>query len=274
MGATAVIVFREALEIALVLGILLAATKGLPGRARWFWLGMGGGTAGALLIAWSADAISNALDGVGQEVFNAGIMFTAVLMLGWTVLWMTRHGKQISLHLRHVGHSVAHGDAPMVSLSLVIALAVFREGAEIALFTYGIAAAGQATLAEIVAGGLIGAAGGLAVGTLMYCGLLHMARRHLFAVTSWMLVFLTAGMAAAGASFLIAAGYLPELTSQVWDSSNLLPENSALGAVLHVLVGYSDRPTGMESLFYLATLAILGGSLLVARREPKPQQAS
>ena len=43
MFATALIVFREVLEAALIVGIVAAATRGINGRARWIGAGIGAG---------------------------------------------------------------------------------------------------------------------------------------------------------------------------------------------------------------------------------------
>lgn len=40
MLSSAIIVFREVLEAALIVTILMAATKGLPGRTRWIFGGV------------------------------------------------------------------------------------------------------------------------------------------------------------------------------------------------------------------------------------------
>ena len=41
MFATAILVFREVLEAALIISIVCAATRGLPGRGRWVSAGIG-----------------------------------------------------------------------------------------------------------------------------------------------------------------------------------------------------------------------------------------
>lgn len=272
MLPTATIVFREVLEIALILGVILAATRGFSGQKKIVFSGLGLGFLGSVIIAFFTENISAAMDGMGQEIFNACVMFVAVGFLGWTVVWMKRHARHISQHLRHVSSQVVEGEkAPMVLIT-IIALASWREGTEIVLFTYGLLAAGQTTLSSILAGGLIGLVSGTVVGTLLYYGLLKAARKHLFTVTSWMLIFLTAGMAAQGAGYLIAADILPTLTPQVWDTSHLLPTSSMLGETLAVLVGYSDRPSGMELTVYLMALSIIGLGYYVAGRTSHPQK--
>ena len=258
MFPTATIVFREIIEIALVLGIVLAATRGLPKRMYLIVLGLALGVLGSVVIAFFTENISQAIDGMGQEIFNASIMFIAVVFLGWTVVWMKTHGRVLAQNLKIVGQDVLAGNRSRYVLTGVVALATFREGAEIVLFTYSMTASGAFPMSEIIIGGVIGAVGGSIVGFMLYLGLLKAAQKHLFAVTSWMLILLTAGMAAQGANFLIAAGVLPELYPQVWDTSALLSGGSFLGETLKVLVGYTPRPTGMELAFYMTALLSVG----------------
>ena len=67
-----------------------------------------------------------------------------------------------------------------------------------------------------------------------------------------------AGMASQGAAFLMQANLLPSLGNDLWDTSWILSENSMLGLLLHVLIGYSAQPAGIQVVFYLATLLIIG----------------
>lgn len=272
MEATAIIVFREFLEIALVLTVILAATHGLSGRGVLVATGLILGIAGSVVIAYFTDSISNALDGVGQEVFNAGIMFVAVGFLSWTVVWMRRHGRHLAQQLAQMGQDVLHGHKSLFVIVGAIALATFREGAEIVMFTYGMIASGSVTPLEVATGGMAGAIGGTVVGFMLYFGLLKAARKHLLTVTSWMLIFLSAGMAAQGASFLVAADILPALQQQMWDTSEFIAANSIIGETLGVLVGYTPRPTGIELAFYMGIVVIVGGLYHMAGQRPTPAQ--
>lgn len=272
MFPTATIVFREIIEVALVLGIVMAATRGLPGR--WFLAccGLTLGVIGSIFIAFFTDKISAAIDGMGQEIFNACIMFIAVGFLSWTVIWMKKHGREMAQNLKAVGQDVVEGKRSLYIIVGVIALATFREGAEIVLFTYGMTASGAFPLSEIILGGIIGGIGGAIVGAALYFGLLKAFQKHLFTVTSWMLIILTAGMAAQGANFLIAAGILPDLIPQVWDTSAFIPGHGFVGETLSVLIGYTPRPTGMELLFYTGALGLIGSAyLLIGKKKPQVQ---
>jgi high-affinity iron transporter len=258
MLATLIIVFREVLEAALIVGIVLAASRGVPRRRLWISGGIAGGVLGALIVASLAGEIASAVEGVGQELFNAGILFAAVGMLGWHNIWMQRHGRELAQSATEIGRAVLAGTRPLYALAVVVGVAVLREGSEIVLFLYSIAVAGGSSATSMIAGGVLGLAVGVGAGAGLYLGLLAIPLRHLFAVTSWLILFLAAGMASQGAAFLLQADLLPALGNNLWDTSFLLSERSLPGQVVHVLLGYSAQPTGIQVVFYLATLVIIG----------------
>ena len=255
MLATAIIVFREVLEAALVIGIVLVATQGLLRRGIWVSTGVVIGLGGAGLAAIFADAISSAFAGVGQEVFNAGILLFAVIMLGWHNVWMKRHGREMAQQMRDMGQAIKLGHRSMTMLAVVIGLAVLREGSEVVLFLYGVAVAQQDSSRLMFVGGLLGLLSGAIVGLLLYRGLLRISSKHLFTVTTWLITLLAAGMAAQAAGFLTQADLLPPLVPSMWDTSGIVAQNSIFGRVLQTLIGYADHPSGMQVLFYAATLA-------------------
>src|SRR5258708_26141803 len=177
MFATALIVFREVLEAALIIGIVLAACRGIPRRGLMVSGGITAGLAGAVVVAAEAGTIAEAASGMGQEILNACILGAAVLMLGWHNIWMSRHGREIARHMGSVGRNIAHGVAPVWMLGTVIALAVLREGSEVVLFLYGVAAGGANTT-QMLSGGAAGLATGVMVGSLVTLGLLGLPVRH------------------------------------------------------------------------------------------------
>lgn len=254
MFAAALIVFREVLEAALVIGIVAAATRGVPQRGRWLAGGLGLGLLGAALVAAGTEAIAQLASGLGQEIFNASILGVAVLMLAWHNIWMASHGKELATAARGIGDAVRSGRQACSVLLVLVGLAVLREGAETALFLYGIAASGDTGKHEMLLGGLIGVAGGIGVGVALYRGLLRIPLRWFFAATSTLVLLLAAGMASQAVGFLIQADLLPSLADPLWDTSALLADDSLAGKLLHGLTGYAARPTGMQVIFYVAVL--------------------
>jgi high-affinity iron transporter len=263
-----IIVFREVIEAGLIVGIVMAATRGVAGRGRWISIGVGGGVLGAGVVAMFAGVISDAFQGAGQELFNASVLGVAVIMLMWHNAWMARHGREIADEMRRVGTAVSEGAKPLTALAIVVGLAVLREGSEVVLFLYGIMASGT-TGSALLIGGLLGIAGGAAFTALTYLGLLAIPNRHIFSVTSWLIALLAAGMAAQAVQFLNSAGLVVALDHTLWDTSWLLSEKSIFGRLLHTLIGYIDRPTEMQLLVYIATLIAMFLLMRVARYSPR-----
>jgi high-affinity iron transporter len=259
MLAALVIVFREIIEAGLIVGIVLAATRGVPRRGLWVGYGVLAGTSGACLIAACAGRIAALFEGQGQELFNAGILVLAVGMLAWHNVWMASHGRVMAREMREVGSAVAAGRKPLTALAIVCGVAVLREGSEIVLFLYGVTASGSTSLAAMAAGGALGLLGGACLSALMYLGLVTVPARHLFRVTSGLIILLAAGLAAQAIALIQQAGHLEVLTSTVWDSSWLLGDDSLGGRLVHTLIGYTARPNGAQIAVYLSTIVVIAG---------------
>ncbi|MEO5596039.1 MAG: FTR1 family protein, partial [Lysobacteraceae bacterium] len=243
------------------------------GRGRWLGGGVLLGIAGAMLVALGAARIADALEGTGQEWFNAGVLLAAVAMIGWHVLWMARHARELSAQMQTVGRAVSSGARPLTALMAVVAIAVLREGSEIVLFGYGLLASGS-SMPALLLGAAIGLGSGIALGVTVYFGLLKIPLRHFFTATNGLMVLLAAGMAASAAGYLTQADVLHGWTQPLWDSSWLLSEQSIAGRALHVLIGYTAQPSGMQLLFFVATLVLLLVGMRAFAGNPKPLRAS
>jgi len=271
MFGSSIIVFRETLEAALIIGIIAAATRGVPGRNRWVFAGIVAGLIGSAFVAAATGTIAEMASGLGQEIFNAGVLGVAVLMLAWHSIWMSAHSKQLALNASNAGRAISDGKRECSVLFAIIALAVLREGSETVLFLYGIATAGGQSMHSMLVGGLLGLTGGVAVGWTLYAGLLRIPLRWFFGITGLLVLLLAAGMASQAARLLIQANLLPSLAAPLWDTSGWLPPESVLGTLLHGLAGYDARPAGMQIIFFAVVLvSIIIGMKLTSR----PQQPS
>jgi high-affinity iron transporter len=271
MFVSLIIVFREVMEAGLIVGIVLAATEGVAGRGRWIAGGITAGVTGASLVAAFAAVLFNAFEGAGQEVFTAAILIFAVIMLTWHVGWMSHHGRTMAAEMVQVGQAVRLGQRSLAALAIVVAVAVMREGSEVALFLFGIAAASNTAPLSLAVGGVAGLALACVVSWLLYRGLVAIPLRHLFNVTNALIALLAAGMAGQAVSVLHGADLLPGWGEQLWDTSAILADDSFLGRGLHALVGYSARPSGIQLAAWLGTLAILATiSRVVGRPKARP----
>jgi high-affinity iron transporter len=257
MFVSMIIVFREVMEAGLIVGIVLAATKGVLSRSRWVAGGIAAGVAGATMVAVFATTLFDAFQGAGQEVFTASILAFAVAMLTWHVGWMSQHGREMAAEMRKVGEAVRLGHRSLAALAAVVAIAVVREGSEVVLFLFGIAAGSNTTPLSLAAGGALGLALASAVSWLLYRGLVIIPLHRLFTVTNALIALLAAGMAGQAAATLHAADLLPGWGEQLWNTSSILADDSILGRSLHALIGYSARPCGIQLAAWIGTLVLM-----------------
>jgi len=255
--ASLLIVFREVFEAGLIVGIVMAVTAGVARRGLWVAGGVTAGVFGACLVALFTSGLSSLFGGSGQEVFNAGILSFAVVMLTWHNVWMARHGRELAAELQAAGEAVVAGSKSLAALAIVVAIAVLREGSEVVLFLYGVAAAQGGASWGMVSGGFVGLILGSLVCLATYLGLVTIPTRYLFGVTSTLIAFLAAGLAAQAIAFLQQANILTAYDATVWDTSWILSDSSYLGRALHTLIGYIDQPTGMQLIVYVATLVTI-----------------
>lgn len=264
MISTFIIVFREMLEAALIITVVLAASRGIANRG---WAVAGGvalGLAGAGIVALFAESLAGLFDGNGTELFNATVLLLAVCMLAWHQIWMTTHGAELAAASRAVGHAVRDGAKPLSALVVICAMAVMREGSETVLFLYGVAAEGSADMPQMLLGGALGALAAAALGWLLYHGLVRIPLKSIFKVTGVIIILLAAGLAAQAVALLVQAGYLSALGYDIWNTSSLLPQDSAPGTLLHILIGYVARPEGIQIVAYVLTilLIVLGAGIV------------
>jgi high-affinity iron transporter len=259
----ALIVFRETLEAALIIGIVAAATRQIARRGMWISLGVALGLAGAVAVASLAGEIGQWANGMGHELFNAGVLAIAVVMLAWHNIWMASHGKQLAADARNLGNSASKGELAISAVTIAVALTVLREGSETVLFFFGIFAGAKVTVINLLQGAALGLLGGVVAGVLIYRGLMRIPVRHFFSVTAWLLLLVAAGMAAQLAQILIQADLLPPLVQPLWDTSALVPPDSGLGTLLHALVGYEAQPSATQVAF---AGVVLIGVFLASRR--------
>jgi len=272
MLAALLLVFRESLEAALVITVILAATRGVTKRGHYMMAGIGIGAAGAGVLAIFTGALSHSLGGVGAELFNAAVLLLAVGLLSWHVIWMGSHGKEMARETKQLGHDITLGIKPLSALAIVSATTVLREGSEIVLFMQGLLASADHS-APLFIGGILGLLCAVGVGMVMYFGMARIPLGKLFAATNVLMMLIAAGMAGKAANYLVAAGWLPEFGNRIWDTSRIISNDSWIGKALSAFMGYSATPTGIQILFFTGTIAAL---VLMARTyaETVPRTAS
>ncbi len=211
----AVVTLREGIEVALVVGVLLAYLKrsgrGAYGRIVLWGLAAAGLTSVAAALVLHAVG----LDAEGGA-FEGGLMFVAASLVGSLVVWMWRARRQIRRRLEHgldgfVGREGA-GVFSRRAAAGVFAFAfltVLREGIETALFLTALSGTSAVRPLANALGGSAGVLLAILFGTLLVKGSLHVNISRFFAVTGIVLLVLVAKLVAGGLDEFIEAGILP-----------------------------------------------------------------
>ena len=255
MFSVILILFRESLEAALFIGILLAALQNIPDKKKLVTLGVALGVLGSLLMAFLSDRISSSLDGQGSDYLNIAILIVAIAMLIWHCIYASHHGREMTQKAKMIGKETLEGKSERIAITTAVALTVLREGSESVLFLMSYS--NQLFPLEYMMGVLIGLSGGVFVGAVTFLGISRLPVKHLFKYSNLLITVFTAGLASQLAKIITQAGLLDFGASTLWDISSLLPNDSKLGTVLHILVGYEATPSSLQLIFYITLLLII-----------------
>jgi high-affinity iron transporter len=249
MIAALLLAFREGLEAALILGIVLSVLRrfGRQDQERTAWLGAGLAAVVSLGAGIGLYTLGTSFEGEAEQVFEGLTMLLAAGVLTWMIFWMSRQGRAVQTQVEQDMGRAARNDGKWAVFSLAF-LAVVREGIELALFLT--AATFTATAAATLAGGLVGLALAGLAGWLIFATTAHLDVRAFFRVTSILLIFFAAGLVGHGVHEFNQAGILPAVVEHVWDVNPVLDENSGVGQLLKALLGYNGNPSLTEVVAY------------------------
>ena len=264
------VLFRETLEAALVVGIVLGYLT-RTGNTRYrlpVWLAVGAGVAASLLVAWLFQRLAGGFEGRAEQVFEGLVMLAGAAMLTTLIVWMAGKRDAAARLQQGVQRRLAPEGSRGAGLFLLVFLAVVREGVESVIF---LGAARFGTGSGSLWGALAGLAAASLLGWLLFRGAVRLRLGLFFTVTNVLLLLFAAGLVAHGLHELVEAGWLPALIDPVWDLNPLLPEQGLPGSLLRGLFGYNGNPSLLEMLGYAAYAAVavfLWRSLARRRRTP------
>ena len=267
LAAATLITFREGLEAALIVGILIGylVKIGQGHRARMAWAGVGTAVALSALLAFGISAVGAELQGRAEQIFEGVTMFLAVGVLTWMIFWMRFQARFLKVSLEKEVQTAATSGQTLALFGVAF-VAVFREGVETALFLS--ASAFAADGAGTLIGALLGLAIAVALGWLIYASTVRLNVRLFFNVTSVLLLFFAAGLLAHGVHEFQEASLLPMTVEHVWNLNHILDETSPLGEMMKSLFGYNGNPSLLEVISYAAywVVALAGVRWWVGRR--------
>ena len=265
MLATLVIFLREGIEASMIVAILLAYLDRL-GRREYFkdvFLGVGA----ALLLATGGGVAAyltiSSYDGSRvQTIFETVTYILAAAVLTYMTFWMRNHARSISSELRSKADAAFDGKARW-GLALLAFQAVGREGLETVVFTLAIIFSTSA--ASALTGAVIGLAASMVVAFFIYRLGHKLNMSRFFTVIGCLLMVFAAGLLADTIQNLQELGWLRVLDVPMWHTGQILSEDSAFGDVLHSFFGYSDAPTPLQLIVYVAYVVIVVTAFLGLR---------
>jgi high-affinity iron transporter len=247
---------REGLEASLVVVILIAYLVKSDRRHLLprIWTGIVVAIGISLVFGAALTWGPSTLTFKAKEGLGGSLSILAVGFVTWMVFWMAAHARALSGELR--GKIDVAADASWISLVLMAALAVGREGLETALFLWAAtdATSGEGSTTKPLIGALLGILTAVAMGYAFYKGVLQINLSKFFTWTGTILIVIAAGVLAYGFHDLQEAGIVGGLGNRAFDISSTLDPNSGLGTLLKGTFNFQPDPTWLQVAAWLAYL--------------------
>lgn len=260
-----IITFREALEAALIIGIIAAyiAKIGRKDLNRYLAAGIIAAVIASAAVAMIFKTIYGGLEGPSEELFEGASALTAAAVLTYMIFWMAGNSKMIKGELQEKV-DISISNEKMLGIAVMSFIAVFREGVETVLFLGTLAISSPI---DTLVGFILGVLAVVLLSAVMFRGIYRLDLGRFFKYTSILLILFSAGMVAIGVHELNEAGIIPPVIEHAWDinppvnpdgSYPLLHENGAVGDILKSLIGYNGDPSLTEVIAYTGYWAIIG----------------
>ena len=259
MIAAFLVTFRETLEAALIVGIVLSylVKTGQIGYRKSVYSGIFAGIVASLLGAALFNFIAGGFQGRGEQIFEGFTVLTGAVLLTTVIVWMAKQ-KNVVLDLqRKVENSAS--SSRRFGLFFLVFFSILREGIETIFFLQSVTISSGGSGSGAVLGIIVA----MVLGYLVFKGTRRINLKTFFNATSILLILFAAGMVAYGVHELQEAGIIPTIVEHIWDINPaikadstypLLHEKGALGEILKGLFGYNGNPSLIEVISYMVYL--------------------
>jgi len=255
--ASLLIMLREGLEAALIVGIILGYLAKIRQRSlfKHVFGGVGAGILGSIITAFIFQFVAGGFEGKAEETFEGTIMLVAVAILTSMVIWMQKQSKAVKGEIVQKVDSAVSGEKVWGLFGLAF-ISVFREGVEVVLFLNALFL--QQGSGGAILGSVLGLALALGIAYIVFKTTVNLDLRKFFIVTGSLLLLMAAGLLAHGIHELQEAGFIPIIIEHVWDINHIVNEKGTFGSLLKAVFGYNGNPSLIEVIAYLAYLTIIG----------------
>ena len=265
MISSLIITFRETLEIALIVGIILsylAKTK----QSKYnnvVYLGIVSGIVASIIGAFLFLKLFGQFEGFSEQIFEGITTLIGAVLLTTMILWMLKQKNVASELQQKVSKKIA--EAKKLGLFILVFVSVLREGIETVIF---LSAASFVSKENNLFGAFLGIIAAIILGYLIFVGSKKINIKKFFNITSILLILFAAGLIAHSAHEFEEAKILPPLIDSVWNLNPeapraaegiypLLHEEGYIGSILKSLFGYRASPSLIEVLVYLSYIIIV-----------------
>jgi high-affinity iron transporter len=255
MFSSGLITFRETLEAALVVGIVLTFLTKTNQQIfkKYVWQGIFGGVILSLVAALALETFIGEFEGRTEEIFEGVLMFITVGFLSWMIMWVHKQ-KDIAKKIKekvalHAKEGYGFG------IFVLVLSSVFREGMETVLYLKASSLTGATN--QLV-GALLGIGAALGLGYALFKWAVKVNLKLVFNITSIFLLLFAAGLSAHGVHEFQEAGLLPIFSfDPIFNISHILDNSSTLGGLLRTVFGYTSKPTFLELASYGGYIGII-----------------
>lgn len=260
-----IITFRESLEAALIVGIVFSYLKKINKSEynKFVILGILLGVFGSIISAVGFEMLLGGFTGTKEQIFEGITMIVGAVLIVYLIVWMSDKKDGASTIRRQVASTMESQKG--IGLIFLVFILILREGVETTLFLSSVASS-QIGISQVSS--LLGILTGILVGYGVYSGLRVMNLKYLFNVSSTLLVMFAAGLFAHGIHEFQEAGVIPTLIEHVWNTNDILDENSMAGTFMKSLFGYNANPSLFEILAYFSSIVIM--IIIYNRKSTKP----
>ena len=255
MFASFLILFRETLEAALIVGIVLAYLQKTKNSKynNIVYTGVGAGIFASVLIAILFNIFLGGFTGVAEEIFEGVAMLFGAFLITTVILWMMNQKNVAEDIQKKVSMDIKQKDR--LGLFFIVFISVLREGVETVIFL------GSASLVNGTSlfGSLLGIGSAIFLGYLIFVASIRVDVKKFFNFSSFLLILFAAGLVAHGVHELQEAHVIPTIIEHVWDVNYIVDENETMGSILKGLFGYNGNPSLIEVISYLVYICIVVG---------------
>ena len=271
---TVILFLRDALPIFVVLTLLLSLLNQQGIKHTWCYLAGIIGLLCSITLLASIDSISNTLDGAGREwlhaVFYVFCYIATLFLLSQLPVKATTNAAMHTINNDKNTHVSALGSANIRYCAVaIVAMVVMLKSAHFLIYITGFWSQ-QDAFNVLLTGMILGAGICSSIAVLLYFFMDFIVHYYRF-IRETLLVLFSAGLLMQSSNLLLQIDALPS-GKLLWDSNNIVVENSEMGQLLNVFFGYDATPTFIQLLIYVTALVVAFSLIFIRTRTAESKQ--